>query len=109
MMLEGGLILSRFVHYLAVSALFGIALFPLYSFPRRAVELSGPLTSWRGRALLTVAIGCLLTGILWLAFTTANMSGDLRAAIDPTALLTVTQATGFGHLWILRLGSHGSR
>jgi putative copper resistance protein D len=31
------------------------------------------------------------------------MSGDLRAAIDPTALLTVTQATGFGHLWILRL------
>ncbi len=103
MMLEGGLILSRFVHYLAVSALFGIALFPLYSFPRRAVELSGPLTSWRGRALLTVAIGCLLTGILWLAFTTANMSGDLRAAIDPTALLTVTQATGFGHLWILRL------
>ncbi|CEJ84275.1 Copper resistance D [Hyphomicrobium sp. GJ21] len=100
MMLEAGLILSRFVHYVAVSALFGIALFPLYSSP---VELSGRLTSWRGRVLLTVAIVCLLTGILWLAFTTANMSGDLRAAIDTTTLLTVMQATGFGHLWILRL------
>ena len=99
-MLEAGLILSRFVHYVAVSALFGIALFPLYSSP---VELSGRLTSWRGRVLLTVAIVCLLTGILWLAFTTANMSGDLRAAIDTTTLLTVMQATGFGHLWILRL------
>ena len=38
-----------------------------------------------------------------MAFTTANMSGDLRAAIDTTALLTDTPATGFGHLWILRL------
>jgi putative copper resistance protein D len=100
MMMEAGLILSRFVHYVAVSALFGIALFPIYSSP---LELSGRLTRWRDRALLTAALGCLLTGILWLAFTTANMSGDLRAAIDTTALLTAMQATGFGHLWILRL------
>jgi putative copper resistance protein D len=103
MMLEAGLIIFRFAHYLAISALFGIALFPLYSYPNRSVELSAQLTSWRGKALLTAAIGCLLTGILWLAFTTANMSDDLRAAIDATALLTVTQTTGFGHLWILRL------
>jgi putative copper resistance protein D len=100
MMVEAGLILSRLVHYVAVSALFGIALFPFYSSP---LELSARLTRWYGRALLTAALGCLLTGILWLAFTTASMSGDLRAAIDTTAWLTVMQTTGFGHLWILRL------
>ena len=103
MMLEAGLIIFRFAHYLAISALFGIALFPLYSYPSRSVELSAQLISWRGKALLTAAIGSLLTGILWLAFTTANMSDDVRAVMDVTALLTVMQTTGFGHLWILRL------
>ncbi len=102
-MLEAGLVIIRFAHYLAISALFGIALFPLYSYSSHSVELSAQLTSWRGKALLTAAIGSLLTGILWLAFTTANMSDDLRAAIDVTALLTVTQTTSFGHLWIFRL------
>ncbi len=102
-MLEAGLIIFRFAHYLAISALFGIALFPIYSYPSRSVELSAQLTSWREKALLTAAMGCLVTGILWLAFTTANMSDDLWAAIDVTALLTVMQTTGFGHLWILRL------
>jgi putative copper resistance protein D len=102
-MLEAGFVLFRFAHYLAVSALFGIALFPLYGYPSRFIELPARLTSWRDRALLSSAIGCLLTGFLWLAFTTANMSGELGAAIDPAALLTVTRNTGFGHLWILRL------
>ncbi len=102
-MLEAGFVIFRFAHYLAVGALFGIALFPLYAYPSRVVGLPARLTSWRDRALLSSAIGCLLTGILWLAFTTANMSGELRAAIDPGALLTVTRNTGFGHLWILRL------
>lgn len=102
-MLEAGFVIFRFSHYLAVSALFGIALFPLYGYSSRAVELPARLTSWRDRALLSSAIGCLLTGILWLAFTTANMSGELRAALDPAALRTVIHNTGFGHLWILRL------
>lgn len=102
-MLEAGFIIFRLTHYLAVSALFGIALFPLYGYSSRAVGLSARLASWRDRALLSSAIGCLVTGFLWLAFTTANMSGELRAAIDPAALLTVTRDTGFGHLWILRL------
>src|SRR5262245_48175862 len=102
-MLETGLIIFRFAHYLAASALFGIALFPFYSYPSRAAGLSARLTRWRDRALVGAAIGCLLTALLWLALTTANMSGELRAAIDPTALLMVTHKTGFGHLWILRL------
>lgn len=103
-MLGTGLIVFRFAHYLAAVALFGIALFPFYSYPSRALELSARLTKWRDRALVMAAIGCLVTGFLWLAFTTANMSDELRAAIDPAALLRVIQDTGFGRLWILRLG-----
>ena len=35
-MIEAGLILARFVHYAAAMALFGVSLFPLYSYPSRA-------------------------------------------------------------------------
>lgn len=103
MMLEAGLIASRFAHYLAASGLFGMALFPVYTYPGRAEGPSARLDRWRRRALLAAAIGCLLTGLLWLAFTAANMNGDLGAAIDPAALLMVTRNTSFGHLWGLRL------
>ena len=37
-MLEAGSIIFRFTHYLAVSALFGIALFPLYGYSSRAPD-----------------------------------------------------------------------
>ena len=74
-MLEAGLIFSRFLHYVAVSALFGIALFQLYSGLSRADSDSARLFRWLSGAVATAAVATLVANVVWLAFTTANMNG----------------------------------
>ena len=99
-MLEAGLIVSRFLHYAVVLALFGMALLPLYAYPKRAGLVPARLFQW---IVLGAAVASLLAAILWLAFTTANMSGNPIGAVDWDALAAVLRDTGFGHLWIVRL------
>lgn len=97
-----GLIVSRFLHYLALSLLFGAALFPLYGLglsPARA-EASLP---WLRGFLLLAAIAALISGLSWLSFATAGMSGNLSGAIDPESLSIVIGTTSFGRLWSLHL------
>ena len=74
-MLEAGLSFSRFAHYVAVSALFGIALFPLYSGLSQADSESARFFRWLSAALATAAVTTLVANVAWLAFTTANMNG----------------------------------
>ena len=102
-MIEAGLILARFVHYAAAMALFGVSLFPHYSYPSRAGPQPARLSLWMQTVLLAAAGTALVSAILWLAFATANMAGDLSAAIDADALWSVIGDTAFGHVWILRL------
>jgi putative copper resistance protein D len=103
-MLEAGLIISRFLHYAAVLILFGASLFPLYAYPSRADPASLRLVRWFHPILLGVALVAFLSGILWLASTTANMAGSLSDAADSDALWSVMRDTSFGHVWIVRLG-----
>lgn len=102
-MLEAGLIVSRFAHYMAVCAVFGIALFPFYNPSGGAAESAAPLIRWQRQALVWGACAALVTCLAWLAFTTANMSDDMSAAVDPAALEAVAHSTKFGHLWMVRL------
>lgn len=102
-MLEAGLIVSRFLHYTAVLVLFGASVFPLYAFPDRAGQRSARSDYWLHRTLLAASLVALLTGILWLGFTTANMAGTLSAATDWDALRSVMRDTAFGHVWLVRL------
>jgi putative copper resistance protein D len=106
-MLEAGLILSRFAHYLAVTALFGVALFPLYSGPSRGEGQPARLSRWLAATLAMLSLAVFLTSLLWLTFSTANMNGELAAAVEPTALSSVIYDTGFGRLWIVRLTLSG--
>jgi putative copper resistance protein D len=102
-MLEAGLIVSRFLHYAALMALFGVSLFPFYAFPSRADAQPARLIGWMQVVLLAASVAALVTGILWLVFTTANMMGTLSAAADQDAVWTVLHDTAFGHLWASRL------
>jgi copper resistance protein D len=102
-MLEAGLIFSRFLHYATLMALFGVSLFPLYAYPRGTDPQPARLIGWVQMVLLAASVAALLTGILWLAFTTANMTGTLSAAADRDALWSVLRDTGFGHVWMARL------
>ncbi len=102
-MLEAGLIVSRFLHYTATLALFGISLFPIYTYPGSA---GATLAREYGRPYATMwwaALAALLTAILWFAGVSAGMTGTLDGVLDPDAAWSVLSDTGFGKVWMARL------
>jgi copper resistance protein D len=100
-MTEAALIAARFLHFAAVLVLFGLAIFPLYTYPDRVG--STPLSQWLRLRLRLAALLALLSGIAWALFTTAIMTGSLSGAGDPDTLWSVLRETGFGQIWIARL------
>lgn len=102
-MIEAGLMVARFLHYVAVATLAGASLFPLYAHPRGDGSQPRAL-SRRIQAVLFIAANvALLSGILWFILTVANMSGTLEGVLDRKMLATVLGETGFGHVWVARL------
>jgi copper resistance protein D len=102
-MLDAALIVARFLHYGAVTALFGMALFPFYAYPSRAGATPAWLAAWMRRAVLAASVAAFLTAIVWFALGVASMYGEWSAAVSPVALATVIGDTGFGRLWAVRL------
>ena len=102
MNLAAGLIASRFVHYLALSVLFGGALFPFYGIAQWRSDLKHP-PAWLPVLLRVAAVLALLSGISWLLFTAAGMSGSISGMTDPSVMSTVVLDTDFGRVWALRL------
>jgi copper resistance protein D len=99
-MIEAGLIVARFLHYVAVTTLAGASLFPLYA---NGVVESGTPSRWRQGTLLAAAIVALLSGLLWFVFSVANMSGALTDVTDPEVVWSVLRDTGFGNVWAVRM------
>jgi len=102
-MLAAGLVVSRFAHFLAVLALFGASLFPLYAYAGHLHEARTRLLGWLRPVLATAAAAAVVSGLGWFAFTAASMSGRLGGAVDPQVLAAVVQGTDFGPLWLARL------
>src|SRR5687767_1717426 len=86
--LEAGLIVSRFAHYFALSVLFGVALFPLYGFVPSQTDKYQRL-AWLRKLLLGAAVVTFASGISWLGFTMAGMSGDPSSVTGTTVLFTM--------------------
>lgn len=101
MMLEAGLICSRFIHLTCAIILFGVAFFGLYSplSENRPERLARRLSV----VLLGAALWSLLSGLAWFLFALGNMSGALAGAFDPEALWSVLWDTSFGRVWVARL------
>jgi putative copper resistance protein D len=95
-----GLVLARYLHYAATTALAGISLFPFYVYGRTEPAALG---RWQARLHLPIAAAALLSGILWFAFSAASMSGSLSEAADAEVLWTVIQDTNFGMVWTARM------
>jgi putative copper resistance protein D len=102
-MIEAGLIVARFLHYVAVTTLAGASLFPLYAHPRGDARQPIALTRRIQTVLFIAANVGLLSGILWFIFTVANMSGTFEGVLDREMLSTVLGETSFGNVWITRL------
>jgi putative copper resistance protein D len=99
-MIEIGLVLARFLHYLATTALAGLSLFPLYAYAGVEPEALG---RWRQRWLSWTAVAALFSGLCWFAFVAANMSGSIRDLADAETVWAVVHDTGFGYVWTLRM------
>ncbi len=99
-MIDFGLVVARFLHYVASTALAGVAFFPLYAYTDAEPE---PLVRWRKKLLLWSAILALMGGLAWFAFAVANMSGALADLADPDVVVSVMRDTGFGVVWTFRM------
>lgn len=102
MTIAAGLIVSRFVHYLALSVLFGGALFPFYGFASPRADTQR-VSTWLRALLLSAGLLAWLSGISWFVFTTGSMSGSLSGVTDSTVLSTMIRDTDFGRVWVLRV------
>jgi copper resistance protein D len=101
MMLEGGLVASRFIHFTSTIVLFGGTLFDLRSgLPRIRSER---LVRLQSAVLFAAAIGSFLSGLAWFLFTVGNMSGSLVEALDLETQWSVLSDTGFGQVWAARI------
>ena len=101
-MLEGGIVLSRFLHYAAVLTLFGISLFPLYTYPGRATGPPARVNSRLQLAVLSAAFAALLSGCFWFTCVVANMAGTLSGVLDWDTLSSVLSESSFGKVSIAR-------
>jgi putative copper resistance protein D len=95
--LEAGLAASRWLHYVAVTGLFGLGLFRLYA-PRAALRAAPALA----RLAVLFLVFAVVSALAWFAFVVINMAGGLADALATAP--TVIIDTDFGPLWGARLG-----
>jgi putative copper resistance protein D len=100
-MIDTGLVFTRFLHYSATLVLFGVALFPLYTYPRHKVDGIGgrnrmPATAW---ALVLVI---LVSGALWFVSVATSMT-DTSMSWETSRF--VLSETAYGAVCLVRLGT----
>lgn len=99
-MIDVGLVLSRLLHYVGTTTLFGASLFPLYAYVQAEPQRAG---FWRRRLLLLAAILALVGGLLWFVFSAASMTGSFSELADAEALWAIVHDTSFGLIWTGRM------
>lgn len=99
-----GLILCRFLHFGAVSLLFGCSVFRHVLFRSRlpGFEVS-PARVRLDRALNRLVVLALLSAVGWLMLTAASMTGDWQDAFSLNTHRLVLSHTFFGRIWCLHL------
>jgi putative copper resistance protein D len=95
------LAVARFVHYGALTYLFGALLFPFYAYADGAPGAGRGAD--RGRAGGLAAALALLSGVVLAMLTIAQMADDPSAATNPGLLWTTATTTSFGAVTVVRL------
>ena len=89
---------ARFAHFAAICLLFGLAAFPFYA----GSQAGG--TDRLSRWLTTSGLLAVATGALELLAMVGNMGGTWSSAFDSDMLSAALTDTGFGRVWVWRLG-----
>jgi putative copper resistance protein D len=103
MTLDTAEVASRFLHYAAVTLLFGALWFFFREMPLEDSAEASRLRRRAGTWLLATVLLAVASGLAWFAFTTARISQSLSAAVDPEAFSAVLRETDFGPLWTIRI------
>lgn len=96
-MMETGLIAARFVHYVALAALFGSWAYAEFG------SADATLRRRFGRLPVASSILVLLASITVLAATIAGLGGEISSLSDPALWATVIAETDFGMIWSIRM------
>lgn len=99
---ETCLIGARLLHYAAVLLLFGGSLFPFYALAGRA-PLPEAAGRFQRRVFVAAAFMALLSGLLWLAFTSATMADSMAGATDWASIKSIVSDMLFGRIWVARM------
>lgn len=105
-MILAGLIAARFTHYLALMVLLGATTFTVFASSKaRAAPVEGGMAvrARLRRTLFWSGLATLITAVLVLGFTAANMAGTLSGMVDLATLRTIVVDTDFGRVWSFRL------
>lgn len=86
------IILSRVTHYVATLTLFGMSIFPLYTYGKNRPRLHLVTIWW-------LALAALLGAVFWFGSVAFSMAGKL----DSEAVSSVLSETSFGKVWIIRI------
>lgn len=98
------LVVTRWIHFAALFLLFGVPLFWLISGENLQTAHGLPRSLRASILLLRIAVPvALVTGILWLVETLANMAGGFASVVDPPTLQLFFFSTQFGPVAMLRL------
>jgi putative copper resistance protein D len=98
------LVISRWIHFASVFALFGSSLFWFYVGPWPTDGRTQPRSLRRTVLVLRIAAPvAAISGVAWLAGIIANMAGGFANVTDPATLNTFFFQTPFGPVAILRL------
>lgn len=103
-MIGFGLVVARLLQDAATVTLFGASLFSLYAY---AGLEPADWQRFRMQLLLWSTIVAMLSGLLWFAFSVANMSGSLSDLGDAEVVWAVVRDTSFGIVWMQRMALVG--
>lgn len=98
--MDGGLILARFVHYVALALAFGAVAYGYYGNRETLPGLSRSLS----RLAVIASVGVLFGAHAVLAATVAGLGGGPQSLADHELWAIVLGETDFGKVWIVRLG-----
>jgi len=101
-------IATRFIHFVAAMAAFGVGAFRLYAFAGMPSEPAktparAALDATFARVTRVASLIALLSALAIIPFVAAEMAGSNAAALDPGTWHTVLGATQFGHAWCWHL------
>ncbi|MBV8448832.1 MAG: copper homeostasis membrane protein CopD [Hyphomicrobiales bacterium] len=97
------LVLARWVHFLCLMIAFGASLFPFYALPDGAKSEEARALDVTDRRVRLAAYLALVSALVWIASSLANMVGGFEEVLDLDALEAFFLETSFGPIWLVRL------